>query len=229
MTTYYAVATGNWSSTSTWSTTSGGSAGAGPPGVNDVATLNSASGAITVTIDGTSGTPTKCTSLICTGFTGTLAWAASASVLDIGSSTAGALTLVSGMTVTTNGASIYFVSTVTGNTITTGGHAFTFQQCQWSGAGGGWTLQDSFTGYNNGSFSLNGAGATLNTNGQTFSTFNSFNVQSSANLTLGSTVWSGITNYIIINTTGTVSAASSTITTPALNCGTNGYTFGTVT
>ena len=65
----YAVATGNWNSTATWSTTSGGSPGASVPTLNDNVFLNTASGAITVTVSDVA----DCKNFDCSGFTGTFA------------------------------------------------------------------------------------------------------------------------------------------------------------
>lgn len=48
MTTYYSVATGNWTATSTWSLSSGGAPGVGPPGTGDTAIIE---GGYTVTVN----------------------------------------------------------------------------------------------------------------------------------------------------------------------------------
>ena len=62
--------TGNWNSTTNWSTASGGASGASVPSTSDIALLDAASGAGTVTLD---ISPTV-QALTCTGFTGTLAF-----------------------------------------------------------------------------------------------------------------------------------------------------------
>lgn len=85
----YAVATGNWASTSTWSDTSGGSPGASAPVSGDTAYLNAASGAITVTVAANAA----CTVLDCSGYSGTLTINSS-----YGLTVGGNITLVSGMT-----------------------------------------------------------------------------------------------------------------------------------
>jgi len=62
--------TGNWNDTSNWSATSGGASGASVPGSADTAALDSSSGSGVVTLDISPVIQT----LICTGFTGTLAF-----------------------------------------------------------------------------------------------------------------------------------------------------------
>src|ERR1700719_984868 len=90
MATLTAVAAGgSWSSAGTWSP-------AQTPTAADDCIIN-ASMTGTVTIDGTSGSPSLCRSLDCTGCTGTLTLTGS-HVLTIGDGSGGSLTLVSGMT-----------------------------------------------------------------------------------------------------------------------------------
>jgi len=67
----YIVAGGTWdgSNTAIWSATSGGAPGASVPTATDDVLLDAASGVVTVTV----GAAVDCKTLICTGFTGTLA------------------------------------------------------------------------------------------------------------------------------------------------------------
>ena len=71
MTTLYArTGGGNWGTATTWSLTSGGGATGSVPTAADDVILDVNSG--NVTINGTSGSPSLCRSLTCTGYTGTL-------------------------------------------------------------------------------------------------------------------------------------------------------------
>jgi hypothetical protein len=151
---YWVGGTGTWNATAgtKWSTTSNGAGGAAVPTASDDVFLNGASGAVTVTISGTR----VCRSLNCTGFTGTLD---GGGALNIGTTSGGGLTLVSGMTMSHIG-TISFVSTSSHN-VTTGGK--TIQAMTVNGSGVTVTLQDALT--------LTGTmtvtQGTLNTNGQT--------------------------------------------------------------
>lgn len=100
----YAVATGNWNATSTWSDTNGGAPGSSAPVNGDNAYLTATSGGITVTLTAAAA----CTTLTCTGFTGTLAL--SAYILTV----AGNVTLGSGMTVSGAKISVSAAATVAG-------------------------------------------------------------------------------------------------------------------
>ena len=112
MTTYYLRTTGgNWSSASTWSLTSGGGATGSTPTAADDIICNAASSTATLTVDGTSGSPSLCRSFICTGFTGTFVMGSTAQ-LNVGTSTPGDFVLASGMTMSlTSGALVNFVGT----------------------------------------------------------------------------------------------------------------------
>jgi hypothetical protein len=103
MGTRYAVATGNWDNPDVWSETSGGPSGALPPGPEDDAIFNAASGAITVTVTNTGSqggigrnTLLMCNNLTCTGFTGTIAGTVEIQIY-------GNVLLVAGMTFTHTG------------------------------------------------------------------------------------------------------------------------------
>ena len=142
MTTYYGRAGGgNWGTAATWSLTSGGGATGSVPTAADDVILDAASG--NVTINGTSGSPSLCRSLTCTGFTGTLTQG-NAAYLQIGDGTTGHYVLSAGMTYSPATTSVTrFVSTTTGNQITYAGK--NAGQVVFDGVGGAWTLQDAMT------------------------------------------------------------------------------------
>lgn len=102
----YAVASGNWSATSVWSDSDGGAPGSSAPVDGDNVYLTATSGAITVTLTALGA----CTTLTCTGYTGTLAFGIY--LLTV----AGNVTLDSGMTVTgtTGGIKVSAAATVAG-------------------------------------------------------------------------------------------------------------------
>lgn len=159
MTTYYAVATGNWSSSSVWSTTSGGSGGAGVPTASDDVILNAASGSITVTVNGTSGSPSLGLTLTCTGFTGTLSFGTN-SYMTI----SGNITFVAGMTLSS-------VSPVqpgtliqkgSNSTLTTGGQTLPSLQPA-AQSSGTWNLADDLT-CGTITWNIGASSTTINTN-----------------------------------------------------------------
>jgi hypothetical protein len=145
MTTLTAVAAGgNWSSASTWSP-------AQVPTAADDCIIN-ATMTGTVMIDGTSGSPSLCRSLDCTGCTHTVSILAN-KVLNIGDASGGSLTLASGMTLGVNDTAVMnFVSTTTGNLVTTAGK--NLGSLNFNGAGGGWTLGDNLALHNDCSLTL---------------------------------------------------------------------------
>lgn len=160
----FLVATGNFNSTSVWSATSGGASGVSVPTASDDVFLNAASGAVTLTINAASA----CQSFDCTGFTGTVTHN-SGITLSVGGAAAGAYKLVSGMTYTavnSTSSATHFVSTVTGNTIATGGKSL--GNVTFNGAGGGWTLQETFNTTTNATITL--TAGSLDTNNQTVTT-----------------------------------------------------------
>jgi hypothetical protein len=125
-----------------WSTTGAWVEGSVPTAADDVVFSSNTAGSILV-IDGTSGSPSLCRSMDCTGYTRTITQA-SGKVLTIGDSSGGSLTLVSGMTYSPDASSqINFVSTTTGNTLTSAGK--TLGNLTFNGAGGAWTLQDNLS------------------------------------------------------------------------------------
>lgn len=215
---------GNWNTGATW-------VGGVAPTAADDALLTLTSG--NVTIDGAAGTESKCRSLTCTGYTGTLTHGA-AKILEIGDGTAGALVIVAGMTYAPNVTSlIKFKSTTTGNNITTGGKAMGL--LTFDGVGGAWTLQDALIGQNlTGNVTLTNGSLTTNNQTITLCPFSSSNANTRS-LTLGTSSWGLGTSGIwdITDPTGmTLSAASSTITfTNTSVAGTfngGGLTYGTL-
>lgn len=131
------VAGGNWNANGTW-------IGGVQPGAGDDVLLTATSGNITIPAAVTA----LCRSLVCTGFTGSLTFAATTSNLNIGDASGGALTLVSGMTLTLTGlGTINFVSTSnnggTGWAVTTAGK--TLPNVTFNGAGGKWVQADALT------------------------------------------------------------------------------------
>lgn len=232
---YFRPAAGNWSAAGTWSNSSGGASNGLVPDATTDCILDAGSGANTLTIDGTSGSPNLCRSLVCTGFTGTLGHA-SAKQLNIGDGTAGAFTLVSGMTYNPAGDSLLkFVSTTTGNNITFGSKSM--GNMTFDGVGGTWTFQSAPATGNATTITL--TNGNLNVNGNNLNTY----IISSSNsntrsLTMGTMTWtvgsgnSG-TFWEMSNSSGmTLSAAnctqtiSTTSTNITLNLG--GLTYGTL-
>ncbi len=207
MATLTAVAAGgSWGSAGTWSP-------AQVPTAADDCIIN-ASMTGTVTIDGTSGSPSLCRSLDCTGCTGTLTQITN-KVLNIGDGSGGSLTLVSGMTFSIgSGSTINFVSTTTGNVITTGGHAMV--ALTFNGAGGSWTLGDNLS-INSDDLTL--TRGTLNDGGYSVTipggTFSSNNSNTRALTMTGTWNLDHYPGYLVwdisVSTGMTLSAGSSTI------------------
>lgn len=143
----------NWSDTTAWAE------GIVPTAADDVVFT---AGSGTLTIDGTSGSPSLCRSFDATGYTGTLTHAAT-KYLNIGDGTQGHFTLVSGMTYSPSATSfLRFVSTTTGNLITFGGK--NLGSVIFNGAGGEW-LFNSAASFANGTVTL--TSGTLDFNNQT--------------------------------------------------------------
>lgn len=209
---FWVGGTASWNGTATgkWATTSGGAAGAAEPLASDDVFFDAASGAAVVTV-ATSARPAR--SITFTGFTGTFAGSVG---LNIGDGSGGALLVVAGMTWTHNGA-ITFVSTSNnggaGWNITAAGK--TFGAVTFNGAGGKWTLQDTFT--TGGSNIVHTAG-TLDVNGKAVSCLQ-FNTSGSTTRTLtlgaGSITCSaaGTAGFLATTTTNlTITANTGTIT-----------------
>ncbi len=215
---YWVGGTDNWNSTAgtKWATTSGGVGGASVPTSSDDVFFDAASGAVTVTVTSTA----NCRDIDFTGFGGTFAGGVAMNV-------AGSFKLVSGMTYTFTG-DIDFTATSTGKTITLGGKT-TGSLFNFTGVGGGWTVQDA---WNNGSQNIVHTRGTLNTNGQTITcgTFRSSN-SNTRTLTLGASTINCLI-WLTTNTAGlTFNANTSSIvltgTTPEFSGG--GLTFNNVT
>ncbi len=231
MTTLTAVAAGgSWSSAGTWSP-------AQVPTAADDCVIN-ASMTGTVTIDGTSGSPSLCRSLDCTGCTGTLTMIGGAKVLSIGDASGGSLKLSSGMTFSIGSPIINFVSTTTGNVVTAPGQVM--PTLNFNGAGGSWTLGSNLQLYSGGADliltqgTLNDGGYSVSIPGGTFSSNNS----NTRALTMSGT-WtvskypSGLV-WDIGNSSGmTLSAGGSTISTSGFSNDVSfiggGLTYGTLT
>lgn len=214
MTTIVAAAGGgNWSTGATW-------VGGVAPTSADDAVLASTSG--NVTVDGTVGSPNVCKSLSCIAsgnYTGTLTHA-SGKYLNVGNSSGGSFTLYSGMTYSPNATSVLgFVSTTTGNTITVAGKSLGI--VNFSGAGGGWTLQDTFVA--TGALTL--TAGTLDTNGQSCTLVSFASTGSTTRtLTLGasSISISGTSGWVISGSNMTLNSNTSTITSTGGNTFTGG-------
>lgn len=223
------VAGGNWSATGTWNE------GIVPTAADDVVFL---AGSGTLTIDGTSGSPSLCRSFDCTNFTGTLAHGAAAQ-LNIGDGTAGVFKLVSGMTYTPNATAVLkFVSTANSNcNITFAGK--TFPLTTFDGVAGKWQFQDNALFQINSSSTVVLTNGTLDTNGKTITSgdFSSNNSNTRA-LTLGATVWTlstngGTTIWDVATSTGmTLTANTSTLqsaSSTALTFAGGGLTYNLLT
>lgn len=234
MATYYKIGTGAWNVAGSWSNSSGGASNGAVPDATTDCIIDANSGSFTV--DGVLATPSLCRSAVFTGYASTMTMGSTA-YLKVGDGTAGAFTLVSGMTFSPNAAStIEFVSTTTGNNITWGGK--TLGNVIFNGVGGVWTAQDTIRVATTSTMTL--TNGHFDTNSQTVTTcvnFSSDNSNTRA-LTLGTTTWNfpvgNNWSWNIATSTGmTLSAASSTLALAASsNSGTfagGGLTYGTLT
>lgn len=184
----------SWGVAGAWSNTSGGASNGLVPDATIDCVLDANSG--NMTIDGTSGSPSLCRSLTCTGYTGTLTHA-SAKQINIGDGSGGSLLLVSGMTYAPNSAAITkFITTTTAN-ITTGTKSIA-NQVIFDGAGGQWTLQDNFSQGSSATLTL--TNGTIVLNGKTLQTGLTF-----TNSGTGTTAIDGSTasSQITLQTSGT--------------------------
>jgi hypothetical protein len=137
---YWVGGSGSWSNTARWSATSGGGSGASVPGSGDNvffdANSNVGTGAFAVTVAGTS----NCADFTVSGLDGAMTFMGTSALNVFGSMTLQSTNLsVSGYTGT-----LTFAATTTGKTITSAGQSWA-TQINFSGVGGGWTLQDAFT------------------------------------------------------------------------------------
>lgn len=220
---YWVGGSGNWSDAANhWAAASNGAPGAGnlPTASDDVvfdAASNVGTGSFTVTVDGTSASPSLCNSFSTGGAGGaldgamTLSMGATAQLDCYGSLTLPATNFTwSG----TSGALLQFVSTSVGNTITTNGVSLTNMGITFNGVGGGWTLGSALTTTTNGLTITAGAVSTANFNITTVSiTIGSGSATRS--LTLGSstvTLSLSGTAFSYSGTNFTLTAGTSTIT-----------------
>src|SRR5665213_1333341 len=212
----YNGSTNNWSSTAAW-------VGAVVPVAGDTVLIGTGTGGSTtgtLTVDGTTGSPSLCSTLTCTSFTGTLTMGATA-VLTVGSSTAGNVTFVAGMTFTPNAASIInFIGTNATATQLTSGAKTLGNVVINTTSGGGVILESAFAIAT--TSVLTHTSGTLNTNGFTVAcnNYNASNVATRA-LTLGATSWTisslaaGSSFNIGVSTNMTLTKGTSTITMAA--------------
>lgn len=222
--TRYAVAAGNWSSTSTWSASSGGASGASVPLCHDTVFLNASSGSGTLSAD----MQRLGRDIDCTGYTGTLTFNA------VTTSIFGNLTISSGMTLAGTINTIFIGHG--SQTITSAGKTFNNGLVFTCGTGT-YTLQDALS--TNSRLTLNAGTLTTNNNTVTCNDFVS-NSSVTRALNLGSstvtlTSASAITIWNVTASGTTLSAASSTIvianTSPsgARTFAGGGLTYGTLT
>lgn len=212
----YFVGAGNWdaSDTSVWSTSSGGATGASVPTSTDNVFFDANSGACAVTATA------NCADLDFNGYTATFSGSAALNIY-------GSLTFGSGMTRTFTG-NITFASTSTGETLTFNGIT-TASDVMFFGAGGEWTLQDT---WNAGSGDIEIEQGSFDTNGQTLTCtiFNWSGSTSTTSVSLGASAitcerWtrSSTTNATVSPGTANITVSGST----TFYFG--GYTYDTVT
>lgn len=132
---------GTWGGgvTTHWSATSGGASGASEPTSADDAKIDANSGLALFAFVTTSGA-VSCRSLDTTGQTQGGLKVNTGSVLSIGDSVGGSLTIATNNGIFQNLGTIALVSTTTGNTVTSGG--FALGNITINGVGGSWTGQD---------------------------------------------------------------------------------------
>ena len=216
---YWVGGAGTWdaSTTTNWATSSGGAGGASAPTSADNVIFDASSDAgsgYTVTIGGTSASPSVCNDLTMSGLDqATIISLGTNANLDIyGSMTLPASNLTwSGTNATT--CSLSFKSTTTGKTITTNGVTLTLQRVILRGVGGGWTLGSAFTNTGTAFFIQEG-------------TFNTGNYNMTV-VSLQRTDGSGIASILLGSSTITASAAAGFYLEPTgltLNAGTSQIT-----
>lgn len=157
---FWVGGTGNWSdNVNHWSATSGGAPGASlPTSVDNVYfnALSFTSAGQTITVDVTA----NCLDMDWVGTTNNPIISGTAAINIFGS-----LTLVPGLTINHSG-NKNFTSTSAGRTVTTSGYTL-LGSIQFTGVGGGWTLQDDVTIANNYNFTF--TSGSLNTNNKSIS------------------------------------------------------------
>lgn len=218
---FWVGGSGTWdaSSTTHWSASSGGASGASVPTSADNVFVDANSGSSPVI---TIGATANCLDLDFTGsITATLAGSSPISIF-------GSMTFVSGLTASHNTLKT-FAATSTGKTITTAGVVIN-GNVNFSGLGGGWTLQDNLTIVNADLIITQGS---LDTNGKTVST-NA--MRSTGTLTKSATLGASIinlkTDWNFSENVGTsLSAGTSTINLTTNNnraFSGGGFTYSTV-
>lgn len=163
---YWVGGSGTWnaSSTTNWAATSGGASGAtAPTSADNVffdANSNVGTGAFTVTVTGNSGV---CADFTVSSLDGAMSLAGSGTWSIYGSFSipASNFTMTGSMVIT-------FAATTTGKTITTNGTSLGGSYINFTGVGGGWTLQDNITFTGTGSYFAVDSG-TVNLNDKTVS------------------------------------------------------------
>jgi len=203
---YWVGGTDNWDSTAgtKWSATSGGAGGETVPTSADDVFFDANSGIVTITLP--SSSIEDCKTLNCTNFTGTIAGSGSLNIY-------GSLILYSGMTLTHTGIKT-FKSTTTGNIITTAGKLLN-TGVSFTGAGGGYTLQDDLNA-TGGLFTMNANNLSIDTNSKNIysRTIDIRSGRTGMSLTLGSTIWTidstGTSNQIVLQPTSALSIPTNT-------------------
>ncbi len=201
--------TGDWNSTTNWSASDGGASGASFPIAGDDVFLTAASGVNTLTVN----TASACTSITCTGFTGTLAGSSNLTV-------AGNTTLGAGMTNTYTG-NLIISATATINTngidlyiLTTSGNLITYTLASNIKVTNTWNVNSGSATYFSGAFTIEITG-TLNANvasGSINSTSNNTIILLSGNSTF--TGYSGAINtgLIFLGFTININSVTTSIT-----------------
>jgi hypothetical protein len=144
---YWVGGSGNWSDTNRWSATSGGAGGSSVPGTGDSVFFDAnsdAGSAFTVTVDGTSASPSLCNDFTASGLDQamTLSMSGTAFLDCYGSMSLPATNLTwSG----TFPCGLRFRATTTGKTVTTNGVTLSNTTVTFNGVGGGWTLGSALT------------------------------------------------------------------------------------
>jgi hypothetical protein len=232
---YWVGGTGTWDATSTtnWATSSGGSSGASAPTSADNvifdAASNTGTNAFTVTIGGTSASPSVCNDFTTGGAGGALDGVMTLSMgdtaqLDIhGSMTLPASNLTwSGAGNANQHSLVNFKATTTGKTITTNGVSIVTTEFKLDGVGGAWTLGSAFTRsgvlmqdftIENGTFSTSGSNYSMTIAGIGTSTSTSRTINLNAS-TVTITGGSGAVN-LTSSTNLTLNAGTSQITCSA--------------
>ena len=217
----YAVAPGNWTSTSMWAATSGGSAGASVPLPQDNVFLDANSAAGTYTMNA----PRMGKNVDCTGFTRTL-------TETVANTMYGSLTLVPGMT--------YTIGTKTyagrgSHTVTTAGKSLFTATV--SAPGGTYTMADAYN-FTTGDFALTAgtwvtAGYTMTASQFTFSgtltrVFNATGSILNATAAFVSNFWNVAATNLTLTMTGTTIVLATPYTGNRNFLG-GGFTYDTVT